>query len=917
MALEKYRKKRQFDVTAEPRGGKIKRGGDAFVIQKHAARNLHYDLRLELDGVMKSWAVARGPSLVLGEKRLAVHVEDHPIEYNGFEGTIPKGQYGGGTVLIWDRGRWIPDHDPHKGYAKGHLDFALEGQKLKGHWHLVRMRKRPGERQEPWLLIKSNDEAARGPKDPDILEEKPKSVASGRAMEAIAKAGDAVWESRKSVAENVKTLKKAKTAKKKSAKKVRPASPSARPRASGDPGARKKKELDSRLRGNERSASKRKRAKSRAALAAVAVLHETPARRKAGALPDFVPPQLATLHEAAPDSAGWVHEAKFDGYRIQARLEGGKVKLLTRKGLDWTHKFKPVANALAQLDIANALIDGEIVVEADGVSDFSALQDALKHKKSNFVYYVFDLLHLDGVDRRAQPLIARKAALEKLLKGTDRNAAVRYSEHFEISGTEMLVHACSANLEGVISKRRDAPYRSGRSDDWIKSKCGQNQEFVIVGYKDAAHLKGAVGALVLGYNEGGTLRYAGRSGTGYAMETARDLWKKLQPLRRDTPAFGKLPPEERGRKGIWVEPKLVAEIVFRGFTAQGHVRHAVFKGLREDKPAREIVQETPMPTKSAAKKSAAKNPIAKNPTAKKPAKTSSAKSKAENGGPVKFSHPDRIYWTDVEITKQQLGAYYESVWDHMAPHVVNRPLALVRCPAGVGGQCFFQKHAAAGLVSDRIKRYKDSHGEELIYIEDLDGLLTLVQAGTLEIHAWGSTIDDVEHANRIVFDLDPGDGVPWAAVNAAAKELRSRLDDLKLTSFVKTTGGKGLHVVLPTDGTRWDETKDFAHAMVLAMAADAPDKYVAKMTKSIRGGKIFLDYLRNGRGATAVVAYSTRSRPGAPVATPVAWDELGPKLAPNKFTLLNFDKRLASLKQDPWADIARIKQKLPDLTGKR
>jgi bifunctional non-homologous end joining protein LigD len=900
MALEKYRKKRKFDVTAEPRGGKIKRGGDTFVIQKHAATRLHYDLRLELDGVMKSWAVTRGPSLVPGEKRLAVHVEDHPIEYNTFEGTIPKDQYGGGTVLIWDRGRWIPDHDPHKGYAKGHLDFALEGTKLKGHWHLVRMRKRPGERQEPWLLIKSDDDAARGPKDPDILQEKPKSVASGRTMEAIAKAGDAVWESKKSVAENVRTLKKAKTAK--TAKKT-PAAKTAR--------ASKKNVVA------KPAAKRNAEAKSRAALAAVDVRRETPAHRTKGTFPNFVPPQLASLHEAAPDSAGWVHEAKFDGYRIQARLEDGKVKLFTRKGLDWTDKFKPVASAVAQLDADSALIDGEIVVEVGSVSDFSALQDALKHKKSNFVYYVFDLLYRDGVNLRAKPLVERKAALAQLLRGTDRNAVVRYSEHFEISGSEMLVHACQKNLEGIISKRRDAPYRSGRSEDWIKAKCGQNQEFVIVGYKDASHLKGAIGALVLGYYEDGELRYAGRSGTGYAMETARDLWKKLQPLRRDTPAFGALPAEERGRKGIWVEPKLAAEIVFRGFTAQKHVRHAVFKGLREDKPAREIVRETPMPTKSAAKTSPAKKAAKKSAATAKPAKRAAPKTKSKTEGPVKFSHPDRIYWTDVEISKQQLGEYYKSVWDHMAPHLVNRPLALVRCPAGVGGQCFFQKHAAAGLVSDRIKRYKDSHGEELIYIEDLDGLLTLVQAGTLEIHAWGSTIDDVEHCNRIVFDLDPGDDVPWAAVIAAAKELRSRLDDLKLTSFVKTTGGKGLHVVVPTDGTPWDETKDFSHAMVLAMAADAPDKYVSKMTKSIRGGKIFLDYLRNGRGATSVVAYSTRSRPGAPVSTPVAWDELGPKLTPNKFTLLNFDKRLASLKKDPWADIARIKQKLPDLNGKR
>jgi bifunctional non-homologous end joining protein LigD len=458
-------------------------------------------------------------------------------------------------------------------------------------------------------------------------------------------------------------------------------------------------------------------------------------------------------------------------------------------------------------------------------------------------------------------------------------------------------------LEGVVSKRRDAPYRSGRSEAWIKSKCGQNQEFVILGYKDSSHLKGAVGALVLGYNEGGKLHYAGRSGTGYTVETARDLWKKLQPLRRDGPVFGKLPAEERGRKGIWVEPKLVAEIAFRGWTAQKHVRHAVFKGLRADKPAQEIVRETPMATtakKPAGRKTARRAAPAK---AKKPARS----------GAVKFTHPDRIYWTDVEITKQQLADYYTSVWDLMAPHVVRRPLALVRCPAGIGGQCFFQKHAAAGLVSDRIKRHKDSHGEELIYIEDLDGLLTLVQAGTLEIHVWGSTIDDVEHANRLVFDLDPGDGVKWTDVNKAARELRDRLAELKLESFVKTTGGKGLHVVVPTDGTPWDEIKDFAHAMVLTMAEDAPDKYVSKMTKSLRAGKIFIDYLRNGRGATAVVAYSTRARPGATVSVPVAWDELGPRLTPDKFTLLNLGRRLGAVKQDPWAEMDKVKQGLPKL----
>ncbi len=876
--LETYRQKRSFDVTAEPRGRKGKGRGNAFVIQKHAATRLHYDLRLELDGVMKSWAVTRGPSLVPGEKRLAVHVEDHPIEYNDFEGTIPKGQYGGGTVMIWDRGRWMPDGDPRRGYAKGHLDFALEGHKLGGRWHLVRMRKRPGERQEPWLLIKSDDEAARGPNDPDILEEKSRSVVSRRTIEGIAKANDAVWQSNRSVSDNVKTIaktKKGRTAKK--AKASRAASP--------------------------KKAKARSKAKSRAVAAVAEVLRDKPARRAKGSpLPDFIPPQLAALADNATNDSSYVHEAKFDGYRLQARLDSGDVKLLTRKALDWAHKFKPVAKAVAQLDADTALIDGEVVVELNGVSDFSALQDALKNNKNNFVYYVFDLLHLDGVDLTGEPLLARKAALQELLKNADRDGVIRYSDHFEISGAEMLEHARQLNLEGVISKRRDAPYRSGRSDDWLKSKCHQSQEFVVVGYKDAAHLKGAIGALVLGYYDGNTLKYAGRSGTGYDMETARGLWKKLQPLRRDTPAFGKLPEEERGRKGIWVDPKLVAEVEFTGFTAQGHVRHAAFKGLREDKPAKEVVQETPMPTKAKVKKK----------SAAKSDKQSAAKSKIDAGA-VRLTHPDRVYWPDAEVTKQQLADYYASVWDHIAPHLVDRPLALLRCPGGIKDECFFQKHAGAGLISPRIRRMKDSQGEELLSISELDGLLTLVQAGVLEIHVWGSTADDIEHCNRIVFDLDPGEDVPWPAVIKGARELRERLAELKLKSFVKTTGGKGLHVVVPTNGTPWDAAKDFAHAMVLAMEADSPDKYVSKMTKSIRGGKIFLDYLRNGRGATAIVAYSTRARAGAPVSVPVDWNELGPKLTPNKFTVLNIGKRLAKLQRDPWADIAKVKQRLPDL----
>ncbi len=874
MALDVYRKKRKFGVTSEPRGGRIKRGGDAFVIQKHDATRLHYDLRLELDGVMKSWAVTRGPSLVPADKRLAVQVEDHPIEYNEFEGTIPKGEYGGGTVLIWDKGRWAPEYDPHKGLAKGHLEFTLDGEKLSGRWHLVRMPRRRGEKRDNWLLIKSDDEAARGPNDPDIVEEKPKSVVSGRTLEKIAAAGGAVWHSNKPIAENVKQIKKAKKTSKSAAKPIVKAAKAKTKKA-------------------------KQKTRSRAQLAATEVLRGK--RVRTSALPDFVPPQLATLYDKPPDTENYVHEVKFDGYRMQARLEDGEVKLLTRKALDWAKKFQPVADAVAAIDAESALIDGEIVVEENGVSNFSSLQDALKtNKRERFVYYVFDLLYLDGADLTGLPLTDRKAALKKLLGRANGTGVIRYSEHFEEKGSRMLEHARAHKLEGIISKLRDAPYRSGREDAWIKSKVGQNQEFVIVGYKDASHLKGAIGALVLGYYEDGKLHYAGRSGTGYTMATARDLWKKLQPLRRDTPAFGKVPDEERGRKGIWVEPKLVAEVIFAGFTAQKHVRHAAFKGLREDKPAQEIVRETPMPTKKAK-------------AAKSKASAAKPKAGAVTQGGVKLSHPDRVYWPDAKITKQQLADYYTSVWDHIAPHVVNRPLALVRCPEGISGQCFFQKHAAAGLVSDHVKRHKDQEGEELIYIDDLEGLLTLVQAGVLEIHVWGSTIDDVEHCNRIVFDLDPGDDVPWAAVNKAARELRERLASLKLETFVKTTGGKGLHVMLPTNGTTWEETKDFAHAMVLAMAADSPDRYVSKMTKSIRGGKIFIDYLRNGRGATAVSAYSTRARKGAAVSVPVTWDELGPKLAPDKFTVLNIGRRLVARKKDPWADLAKVKQKLPKL----
>jgi bifunctional non-homologous end joining protein LigD len=908
VGLQVYRKKRKFDVTPEPRGAAARTKGNQFVIQKHAARRLHYDLRLELDGVMKSWAVTRGPSLVPGEKRLAIHVEDHPIEYNAFEGTIPQGEYGGGTVMIWDRGRWYPEGDPHAGLKKGRLDFRLEGEKLHGRWHLVRMHGRAGEKKEPWLLIKSKDEAARSGKDPDILEDEPRSVVSGRSIDEIAegKGRKRVWHSNRSVKDNVKAgaasgnrsaqrKSASATASKSSQKSARSPRPSATAKKSGTKSKSKDKES-----------------------------------RPGGApLPDFVPPSLATLRATAPSGDGWVHEIKFDGYRIQARLDDGqdhgKVRLLTRKGLDWTSKFPNIAAAVAKLPARSALIDGEIVIEDEtGISSFSGLQAALKAgERDRFVYYVFDLLHLDGRDLTNLPLIERKAELARLI-GKGRGP-IKYSEHFEDDGPAVLGHACDLSLEGIVSKHKDAPYRSGRSETFIKTKCANAQEFVVGGYSPSTVLPRAIGALVVGYYDHGRLIYAGRIGTGYTQAVARDLWKRLHPLEIDEPPFDQIPRAEARRRDVrWIEPKMVIEAHFRGWTADGLVRQAAFKGVREDKPPREVFRE--MPAVTDAKAGHMSKPRIAAKAAKTMTKTSRTKprpsarktpsgshAKAWKDGDVRFTHPDRVYWVDVGITKQDLADYYRSTWDWMAPQVVNRPLSLVRCPDGTKGQCFFQKHASAGLTEKNLRTMIDSKGRQIIAVEDLDGLLSLVQAGVLEVHVRGSMIDRLDVCDRIVFDIDPGDGVGWSGVVAAARDVRRRLADIELESFVKLSGGKGLHVVLPIDGADWDTTKNFAQAVALAMSADDPNRYVAKMTKSLRQGKIFIDYLRNSLEQTSVAAYSTRAREGAPVSVPVTWEELGRTKGGNQYTVLNLSKRLGGLKQDPWKDIGRVKQRLPDL----
>lgn len=800
-SLDDYRNKRDFKATSEPKGRKSRKKGHSFVIQKHAATRLHYDLRLEMDGVLKSWAVTRGPSLLPGDKRLAVHVEDHPLDYGDFEGVIPKGQYGAGGVILWDRGTWTPQDDPARGYAKGHLEFELSGEKLAGRWHLVRMRGKPGEKRENWLLIKGEDEAARASGDPDILEERPESVISGRRIE---------------------DLNDSKPARRGSG----PASPS-RPRGKKAP------------------------------------------------LPDFVAPALASLRAAPPSGDDWLHEIKFDGYRLQARIEGGDLRLLTRSGLDWTDRFGlAIADALRALPARTALLDGEMVVEAgNGASDFATLQaDLGAGRDDRFAFYLFDLLYLDGRDLRTVPLRERKAMLRKLLD--DPPGMLRYSDHFSEGGALVLRHACRLSLEGIISKRADAPYRSGRGRSWVKSKCSARQEFVVGGYMPSTVSERAVGSLVLGVYRDGALEHVGRVGTGFSAATARDLFTRLEKLGRKTSPFASPLTAQQARKLRYVRPELVAEVEFRAWTADGSLRHASFRGLREDKPATEIVAET--------------------------AKSAPPPQRRR----VALSHPDRIYWPDAGISKEGLADYHAEIWLYIAPFITGRPLALLRCPTGIEGPKFFQKNAWKGMNKHIVPITDPKHKEtRLISINDLDGLMGLVQSAALEIHPWGALASDWERPDMLTMDLDPGEGVEWPAVIEAAQEVRARLQDAGLVAFVKSSGGKGLHVVAPLQpGARWAEVKAFTKSIAGAMADDSPGRYVATIAKSKRVGRILIDWLRNQRGATAVAPYSPRARPGAAVSMPLAWDELDPGIGPDHFTVENAPTRLAALAADPWQD---------------
>lgn len=815
MGLETYQSMRDFATTPEPKGRpRRSKGASAFVIQKHAARRLHYDLRLEMDGVLKSWAVTRGPSLVAGEKRLSVHVEDHPMDYGGFEGNIPEGQYGAGTVIVWDRGEWEPVGDAKKGYAKGHLEFTLRGEKLSGRWHLIRMRGKPREKRENWLLIKAEDDSARETSAPDILVERPESAKTGKSIEEVAG-------------------KPAKRAEAAASGAGKPAKPRTRKPA--------------------------------------------PKGKAASDLPGFIPPMLAKLVKSTPGDDRWLHEIKFDGYRIQAQVQDGKAQLFTRSGYDWTNRFGDrLTKALASLPAHQMVLDGEIVVEnADSSADFSALQaDLSEGRNDRMLYYVFDLLHLDGRDLTALPLVERKRLLATLAaKAKD---PIRLSEHLDDRGEIVLRHACRLGLEGVISKLRDSPYRSGRSPAWVKSKCSARQEFVIGGFVPSSASARAIGSLVLGVFDGDHLRPVGRVGTGFSVAEAEGLMSRLKTLEVARSPFH---PDLKGadRRGVrFVSPDLVAEVDFRAWTGDGNLRHASFRGLREDKPAREVVGEG-LPEASTA-----------GPQPKRR---------------IKLTNPDRVYWPDAGVTKADLADYFDAVWPWIRPHVTGRPLALLRCPDGIGGQQFFQKHEWKGMNAAILRVQDPAQPKDVpsIAIADLDGLIALAQSAALEIHPWGSTLAQWERPDRIVIDLDPGDGIEWSDLVTAAEDVRDRLRDAGLAAFAKTSGGKGLHVVAPlTPKADWPVVKTFCRDFARKMASDQPDRYVATITKSKRRGKILIDYLRNQRGATAVVAYSTRARPGAQVSAPLTWDELAAGAKPADFTVQSMPRRLQSLRQDPW-----------------
>lgn len=876
--LSTYRKKRDFTKTSEPSGrAKVATAPHArFVIQKHDATRLHYDLRLEHKGVFKSWAVTKGPSLDPADKRLAVEVEDHPLDYGDFEGTIPKGQYGGGTVQLWDRGYWLSD-DPDKGLRKGDLKFALAGEKLKGEWVLVRMKHdRTGGKRTNWLLIKHRDEFAREGKKNNILDDEA-SVASGRTIPQIAEgkgrkptpfmtaknvAADAVWDSRKGLAAEERNAGKGTAATKYK--------------------AGRKKGMPRTIRKSLPSAA-------------------------ASKMPAFIAPQLCKSVTQPPATEGWIHEIKFDGYRVQMRVQDGEVTLGTRKGLDWTDQFEAIATQAAKLP--DAIIDGEVVaLDSGGSPDFSALQAAISDEDTGrLVFFAFDLLFLEGEDLRKLPLIERKERLKALLAkhAGQETSPLRYVEHFATGGEAVLESACRMNLEGVISKRADAPYVSGRSDSWVKSKCRAGHEVVIGGWKTT---DGKFRSLMVGVHRDGHLTYTGIIGTGYGQDKVRRIMPALKAAAAKTSPFSGKNAPKGGRDVHWLKPELVAEIEFAGWTSDGMVRQASFKGLRNDKPANEVEAEESV---RAAPPALGKKKRARAEKASPPRKAAASHAKADVLG-ITISKPDKPLWPDdgggEPVTKRELAEYFAAVADWMLPHIAGRPCSILRAPDGIDGETFFQRHISPGM-SDEITQVKVSGDKKpYLQIDSVEALIATAQFGGIELHPWNGVPDDPDTPGRLVFDLDPAPEVGFDRVVEAAKEMRDRLNKIGLTSFCKTTGGKGLHVVTPLssntkDTVPWKEAKAFAQAICLQMEEDSPDRYLVNMSKERRKGKIFLDYLRNDTKSTAVAVLSPRARKHAHVSMPLTWSQVKNGLDPARFTIGTVPNLLKRSKA--WADYDR------------